>query len=159
MKKILILALASMAALAPLAQRTTRTTRTNLRKAADVSAPATQPVPDTVVAPADHTVDVNGYDKPLRSRRETFFVTNNDTRAVQALAFTIEYLDESGRQLHSASHHVEVDIPAAETRQVSVRSWDTQQSFYYRRSTAPARVEQATPYDVKIAVDTIFFAR
>ena len=58
--------------------------------------------------------------------------------------------------LHSASHNVGADIPAGETRQMSIPSWDKQFSFYYRRSTTSQRAEQATPYDVSIKVDTLF---
>ena len=53
-------------------------------------------------------------------------------------------------------HNVDAPIPAGETRQIGLRSWDTQQAFYYERSAVPARTEQATPYRVSIAVDTVF---
>jgi len=58
--------------------------------------------------------------------------------------------------LHSASHNVGADIPAGETRQMSIPSWDKQFNFYYRRSATSQRAEQATPYDVSIKVDTLF---
>ena len=53
-----------------------RTTRHKLRpataaSAADASADMVQL--DTIVAPEPRMLGVNGYDKPLRSRRETFF--------------------------------------------------------------------------------------
>ena len=111
---------------------------------------------DTVVSPRAHTVDVNGYDKPLRSRRESFFVTNNSDSTVCGLAFTVTYYDTQHRQLHVAKKNMIVDIPPSETRQISYRSWDEQQSFYYVRSTVPSRVSQATPYEVAISVDTLF---
>lgn len=52
-----------------------RTTRNKLRPAAVMTAPAVSEdsvVYDTIAAPEPHTLDINGYDKPLRSRRETF---------------------------------------------------------------------------------------
>ena len=72
---------------------------------------------------------------------------------------TITYFDSKNRQLHKRSAHLPLQIPAGETRQASLKSWDEQQSFYYEQSSVPARVDVATPYSVKIAVDTIFFAR
>lgn len=114
---------------------------------------------DTIVAPPLTLIDINGYDKPLRSRRETFFATNNSKRPIASIAFTINYYDTRQRQLHAASHRQDIEIPANQTRQISLRSWDAQQSFYYVRSTLPQRVQQATPYEVTITVDTIFINR
>lgn len=155
MKKLLILAI--LASILPLAAQ--RTTRSKLRPepVADHSETSAAPTVDTVVPTEAHLVDLNGYDKPLRSRRETFFTTNNGEREVCALAYTIKYYDTAGRMLHSASHHSATSIPPTETRQLSIRSWDAQNAFYYRLSTAPERVAQATPYDVRITVDTIFY--
>lgn len=138
-----------------------RTTRAGLRPtpgAAEAQAPETANV-DTLVAPGRNIVDVSGYDKPLRSRRETFFVTNNSGKAVEEISFTIKYYDTRQRMLHSASHKVKVAIPDTETRQVSVRSWDSQFNFYYSRSAVPQRAQQATPYDVAISLDTLFTSR
>ena len=114
---------------------------------------------DTVVSPKAHTIDINGYDKPLRSRRETFFATNNSKRTTEAIAVTITYFDKSHRQLHERKASLPLVIPAGETRRASLKSWDSELSFYYIRSSVPSRAEQATPYEVKITVDTIFFAR
>lgn len=134
------------------------TTRRNLQPAPGAtSAPTSAAVSyDTIVGPRAHLLDLNGYDKPLRSRRETFFATNNAQAPVAAIAFTINYFDQQRRMLHSASQRVNVDIPAGETRQVSLKSWDEQQSFYYVHSAVPTRAGQATPYDITITVDTIF---
>lgn len=130
-------------------------TRRNLTPAAaQVSAPVY--ATDTIVAPAPHTVDINGYDKPLRSRRETFFVTNNSASPIAALAVTVTYFDSARRQLHSRKAHLPLNVPAGETRQAAIKSWDAQQTFYYIHSAVPARSTQATPYDVTISVDTLF---
>lgn len=137
------------------AQRTTR----KALKAETPSPVSTQTCVDTLVAPAPHTVDLNGYDKPLRSHNETFFATNNGKSDITGMAFTITYLDSSHREMHKAHHNIRTDIPAGETRQIAVRSWDKQQSFYYVRSTVPTRAQQATPYDVKIQIDTLFVGR
>ena len=136
------------------AKRTTR--RGLVPQQSPQTAAAQVQVTDTIAAPEPHTVDINGYDKPLRSRREVFFATNNSGRDIDALAFTINYFDSKNRQLHKAHHNLNVDIPAGETRQVSVRSWDSQCNFYYIHSAVPQRVEKATAYRVTIAVDTLF---
>ncbi len=153
MKYISLSAIVLATALTAAAQTTTRQ-RLRTAQAAAAAAPLT--AVDTLARPEPHIVDVNGYDKPLRSRRETFFVTNNSRRDLRGIAFTITYYDSARRMLHSASHNVGADIPAGETRQMSIPSWDKQFNFYYRRSTTSQRAEQATPYDVSIKVDTLF---
>lgn len=155
MKKIIFFLIA--AAVLPLAAQ--RTTRRNLHAQEAAEPAAAAAVFDTVVPAEPHLVNVNGYDKPLRSRRETFFATNNGKRHIGAIAFTIKYYDTSNRLLHSVSHNLPAAIPPAETRQLSVRSWDVQNTFYYHRSAVPERAAQATPYDVSITVDTIFYAK
>jgi len=153
MKRLLIL-LCVGSMLCPLPAQ--RTSRRNLSPAQeDVDGPAPV-VCDTIVLPRPHVVDINGYDKPLRSRRESFFVTNNSDSTVCGIAFTINYFDTQRRQLHSDKKNIVVELPAGETRQVSYSSWDKQQSFYYVRSAVPQRAEQATPYEVTIRVDTLF---
>lgn len=121
-----------------------------------VTAPA---YTDTIVAPKPHALDISGYDKPLRSRRETFFASNNTDDTLESLSFTVTYLDRSSRQLHQRAERINITIPAGETRQISFKSWDTQLAFYYINSPVPARAQQATPYEVKISVDTLFFNR
>ncbi len=134
-----------------------RTTRANLRPAGSpANASVESPAPYALVTPGVETLRVTGYDKPLRSRRETFFVTNHAESEAVKLALTIEYLDAAGRQLHKRSAAVDCEIPAGETRNLSLPSWDKQQSFYYVHSTVPTRTEQATPYDVRISVDTLY---
>ncbi len=155
MKKILLSALLlAVAAVATTSAQ--RTTRKGLRAETKPAAAAQSSVADTIISPQPQTVDINGYDKPLRSRRETFFATNNSTDTVSALAFTISYFDTKNRMLHSAEHNIPVEIPPRETRQVSMPSWDSQFAFYFTRSAKPQRVEQATPYDITITVDTLF---
>lgn len=158
MKAITILSLIAGLTLTLVAQNTTRS---DLRPRAAAPAEQTASMPandiDTLAAPPAHTVDINGYDKPLRSRRETFFVTNNGSASIQSISFTLSYFDRQGRQLHRRSVNLPIEIPAGETRQASLRSWDQQLSLYYIHSSVLARVDQATPFDVKISADTIFY--
>lgn len=158
-KTSLFLMLAIAVCVSVLAQQTTRKGLKALPKAeTEKSTTTVAEALDTIVSPDANAFDINGYDKPLRSRRETFFATNNSGKRLDAMAFTIRYYDNKRRMLHSASHRVSVDIPSGETRQVSLRSWDPQFNFYYIRSAVPQRATQATPYDVTITVDTLFVA-
>lgn len=101
-------------------------------------------------------VVISGYDKPLRSSRETMFVTNNDTLStIVRLVLTLDYTDDFGQQLHRRSQSVTAQIPPCQTRIISIPAWDTQQTFYYRGSNPPKRA-RAYRYDVKISTDTIF---
>lgn len=94
---------------------------------------------------------VTGFDKRAESRTESFFITNTTDRMLVGIDFTLTYLTLQGRQLHS--RHVEIDcsIPAGETRKFDIRSFDTQRSFYYRKSQAPAR-RRATPFDIQVQI-------
>lgn len=155
--RTILLSLAALAAVAMCAQKTTRRNLKPIEPAA-VTAEVSSAT-DTVASPAAHTVDLNGFDKPLRSKRETFFVTNNSARRVKAISVSLKYFDTDRNMLHARNEHIPIDIPAGETRQASLPSWDKQQSFYFRHSAVPARATVATPFDVTAEVDTIFFCK
>lgn len=160
MKYISLSAIALILAGAITASAQTTTRRGLAAAGAAAATPTDAPATvDTVASPAPHLADINGYDKPLRSRRETFFVTNNSRNTLKGIVVTITYYDSSRRMLHQATHHLDTDIPADQTRQMSIPSWDKQFNFYYRRSTTSQRAQQATPYDVSIRVDSLFTAR
>ena len=155
MKKLLFAALAAVTiCLACAAQNTTRKGLKPQASQTEKAAPEAEL--EAIAEPEAHIIDINGYDKPLRSRRETFFATNNGKQDVGAIAFTIRYYDNKQRMLHSASHNIKAEIPAGETRQLSVPSWDKQLNFYYSRSAAPKSTTPATPYDVTITIDTLY---
>lgn len=94
------------------------------------------------------SIEFAGFDKPLRSGYETVFVTNRSPIDVKGLVIECDYTDLSGRQLHNGTHTVACDIPAGQTRQIKFRTWDSQQAFYYRRSSKPRRAD-GTPFDVR----------
>lgn len=119
-----------------------------------------QSASDTVrtdtITPGPADVTLSGYDKPQRTTRETFFMTNGTSHHILRAVISISYFDTDSLLLHSRSVTVSTDIPAGETRSVSIPSWDRQQSFRYvgsRRSRTPA-----IPYFVRQSVDTIFTA-
>lgn len=157
MKKIILIITVVLTATAALSQRTTRHgLKVDPDAVGAVLEHASKARYDTIAPPEASMIEVNGYDKPLRSRRETFFVTNNSKRHIGAIAYTITYYDTQHRMLHRAAHNVDIDIPAGQTRQANMRSWDTQHSFYYVHSAVPDRTKKATPYEVTISVDTLF---
>lgn len=108
---------------------------------------------DTIVAPAAALVRLSGYDKPLRSSAETMFVTNRLDKEILQLSIKIVYTDMSGRQLHERDIEIRTGIPPGATRQVRIKSWDTQKSFYYYRGQKP-KVNSVSPYDVKCTVNS-----
>lgn len=103
---------------------------------------------DTVVATAGQ-ITVSGYDKPLRSYGESFFVTNATRQRLSAVILDIQYLDLQERQLHNRRATVAADIPAGETRRVDISSWDKRQTFYYHLGPKP-RTRGVTPFAVRI---------
>lgn len=111
---------------------------------------------DTITGAMTDSVLLSGYDKPLRSRKETFFATNNTSDTIETLALTLTYLDSQRRQLHRSHVHVNATIPPGQTRNLAIPTWDSQQSFYYILSEVPARATQAATFDVIISVDTLF---
>lgn len=130
-----------------------RTTRSGVNRRTPPAAEAAAPT-DTFIIPDSCDVRVYGYDKPLRSRRESMFLTNLTDRDIKSVTVTTQYLDLKNRKLHQSTRRVDADIPARETRRIEFPSWDTQQSFYYigsKRSRAAG-----IPYDVRVSVDTIF---
>ncbi len=101
----------------------------------------------------DNLLYICGYEKALRSSRETIFIHNPTDSVIDHISLTIQYLDTSGRMIHKRSLSHDVDIPPKETRRYDIPSWDTQKSYYYIQGDRPRKT--ATPYDVSIATDTI----
>ncbi len=123
-----------------------KSTRQRLKVKPVVESLRAQPVNADTILPDTTKVVVAGYDKPLMSRKESFFVTNGYDSAITLIVIEFNYADMSNRQLHTSTHKVNCYIPAGETRQIYVSSWDKQLSFYYYQSHKPRR--QSTPYKV-----------
>lgn len=145
------IAIAMLALLAAGAAATVRerTTRRGLRDAAPPAACAEAQEADTLQLP--DSIVVAGYDKPLRARREAFFITNNRCDSLLGADVRIDYSDTRGRPLHNRTEHIDCLLAPGETRHFTLPTWDTQGSFYYIRSTPPKRVA-ATPYSVRFTV-------
>lgn len=125
-----------------------RTTRKNLKLKEEYSATIKG---DTIKNTDTDILKISGYDKPLSSHYETFFVTNKGEQAIVGINITFNYFDNKNRQLHSETRNVNCMIPPGETRQLSLSSWDKQNAFYYYRSPQPHR--QATPYSVTHSIN------
>jgi len=158
MRRLLSLVMILLA-LALAAQHTTRSGPRRPR--VPVASRIAAPVADTIPLPSDSAVILAGYDKTLSSRRESLFITNAiDSATLVWLLVTVDYLDTSGRQLHSRQAHIRCDIPPGETRRLDIPSWDRQCVYYYRLSEPRRRVQAAaSPYDVRIAVDSVALRR
>lgn len=155
----LIVVTASFAVGAPLnaagGEKRQNTTRHGLKAIPRNAASATNARLDTIAGEGD-AVEFYGYEKTLRSMRETVFVTNRSARTIAALRFTIRYYDAQGRLLHSRIVNTSAEIPPGETRRVDFPSWDKQCTFYYSGSPRPRT--SAIPYSIKITGDTILVA-
>lgn len=88
-----------------------------------------------------------GYDKEVNSRRESFHVVNPSEFTLSGFKVKIDYLDMQGRMLHSRTILEECFIPPGESRRMDIKSWDTQNTYYYYLGNEPKRV--ATPFQVK----------
>lgn len=134
-----------------------RTWRGSLRQQPQPPQPADSTATMTAPMVAADSADIrcSGFEKTLRSNIESFFVTNNTDSALSRLHLTIEYLDTSDRQLHRRSEPVVADIPAGQTRRIEIRSFDRQATFYYYLSAVPRTRATATPFKVRLHVDSI----
>ena len=140
-----------VASAAPRRQRTTRHGRLRTETVATHRAEAVAPA-DTILPPqTDGMVLLRGYDKPLRGSRETFHITSQTTRRIEAIGLEITYLDTSGRMLHIREAEVRLDLAPGRTLKATLPTWDTNRSYYYVRGPKP-RVSGVTPYDVSCRV-------
>lgn len=111
-------------------------------------------------ADAENILFVSGYEKPLKSAKETIFVSNRDSICIaRGAVLEIEYLDMHNRSLHKRSVEVSVAIPPGETRFLSFGSWDINKVFYYYVNKPVRTRSQATPYTVRIRVDSLFLEK
>ena len=98
-------------------------------------------------------ISFSGFDKPQSSNNETFFITNNTDRTMTGVTLYIDYRDSQDRQLHKQFLRLSCEIPAGETRQATIKSWDTQHSFYYEKSAPSKRV--GSPF--RVIIDPVAF--
>lgn len=126
-----------------------RTTRQQLKLNV---APIASERTDTIAEPS---VSLSGYEKTLRSSKESILVTNACADTIDAISLTIDYLDMQGRQIHRRTLELSSPDPIApgQTRQLEFRSWDSQRVWHYRLSQPTNPTGQATPYDIKATIN------
>lgn len=95
-------------------------------------------------------LSLRGYDKPLRSLRESIFVTNRFDSPISGFAIDVEYTDGRGEMLHRRMISVKCDVPPGETRQLYVPAWDRHYTYYYKSTRIRKHAPDAVPYDVTI---------
>lgn len=95
-------------------------------------------------------ISFSGFDKPFSSHRESFLITNNSSQYIASMRLRIIYRDLTGRMLHSRDEKIDLVIPPSETRQATIKSFDSQSTLYYRHSKPPKSGGQ--PFDVAIEI-------
>ncbi len=139
------------------AQRTTRRPLRAPKAVVAVTDSAARPMLDTIFSPGA-LVAVSGYEKPLRSLRETMHVTNLDTlRPLKSISVNIVYLDVDSSQVHHRRLQLDCDIPPGETKMLSFRSWDVQNRFYYKGGPKPRSA--AYPFSIRLSVLSASYPR
>lgn len=107
--------------------------------------------------PADtFMIAVGKYDKPLRSRFESVFLTNLTDSAVTALSLNLTYISMQGDTIHQALRTFDYPIPPHSTRRLTFSSWDKQLTLYYYLTDKPSRL-RGTPYKVSVIPVEISF--
>lgn len=89
-------------------------------------------------------ISIKGFDKRANENKETFFVTNNSTFDISRLQIKLRYTDINDNMLHERTEIINCEIPSNSTRQVEIKSFDSQRSFYYYLSPKPK--QQRTPF-------------
>lgn len=148
---VLILTLCSLWASAD------KTTRRGLKVAAPAKTEASSSAAADTVIPSPGMVELSGYDKPLRSNKESIYITNATRRILLEALVEISYFDNSGRLLHKRDVRIKTNVPAGETRQATFSSWDKQRTMFYHRSGKP-RTADGTPYRIKAVAKSAVYA-
>lgn len=132
-----------------------KTTRNGIKPSTEAAKLSTTTKSDVVTLDYVHpdSIEIRGFDKPLYSIKETFLVTNHYSRRLTSMTITIDYVDIADRTFNSRTLTVACNIPPHSTRQLAIRSFDVQKSYYYIRSRRPRA--QSTPFDIHITVDAV----
>lgn len=81
----------------------------------------------------------SGFDKVLKSNKESFYIKNNTDRTITSIVLYIDYRMPDDRQLTKRFLRLTCRIPAGERRKADIPTFDVQHSYYYKDSTAPKR--------------------
>ena len=145
---IILFAIVALAVVSGFAD--TRTTRGKLKAAKAETELQYDETASAEALPPD-SITVEGYDKALRSMKESARVTNRYSSPLDFIVLNIVYRTVGeGKMLHARSVRVDCDIPPGETRQLEWRAWDRQQRYYYHDTRVVPRSAKAVPYAVEI---------
>ena len=110
---------------------------------------------------APDSLSIASYDKPLRSLRETFFVTNRyATLTLTSVTLRLTYRRHAdSSMLHSRTVVIPATVPPGETRQLYTGSWDRQYNYFYHATRIRPRSAKAVAYDVDIQMLGAMFQR
>lgn len=109
-----------------------RTTRRNLKLPAAVAADTFNVAPQWL-----DSLVVSGYQKRLSSNTETLHITNRTPMTIGKVKLRLVYSDYEGNMLHSRDVTAAIDLPPGHTRAATLRSWDTQNRYYYLHGPRP----------------------
>ncbi len=126
-----------------------RTTRSGLR------APETEVSMRGGMAVQPGMLTVSGYDKPLRSRYETLFVTNHTDSMVTSVRMRLQYISMRGDTIHEVVRTITHPLPPKATRRLTISSWDKQLTMYYHLTDKPSRLK-GTPYRINIVPEEMW---
>lgn len=142
MRATLLTVILALMALSATGQRLTRP------KAKVKTVEAVQSAPAIDTLPAEN-VRITGYDKPLRSRRESMIVTNCGKEPFDSVRLTMTYTDDRGTLLNTRTITVAAHLHPGQAKSVSIRSWDVNNSYYYFL-TPPTRAA-GTPFRLSVS--------
>jgi len=137
------------------ADNRTRTTRRHLKPIIAEEITDTLRQAEPIAAGNPDSLAINGYDKPLRSMRETFFITNHHNMPLHTVILHITYYTMGGEMLHSRDITINALIPPGETRQISTPAWDRQKAYYYIGTRVTPRSAKALPYYPEIDIMSV----
>lgn len=91
-------------------------------------------------------ISIARYNKTIKDKDETFYVTNNTDFRLSRLILQFSYYTLKDEMLTEKEYVLECDIPSKATRQLAVKSFDVHHNHYYHKSRRPKR--DAIPYKV-----------
>lgn len=109
--------------------------------------------PEGLIIPAeqlksDEKPIFSGFDKRLNNSKESFFIINPSRSDIEGVVICLTYHTPDSRMLHRRYAIINAHIPAGETRNIVLTSWDTQRSFYYLKSEKDPK--RGNPFDISL---------
>jgi len=138
----MLLALLLGTAMTATTRARTRTTRNNLRA---TTLPLERIDADTTLADSlpsgvdPAAITLKNFSKRAGDTKESFLVTNNSAHRMSAVRLRLRYTRLNGEIIHERDVTVPVSLKPGETRNVEIRSFDTQRNYYYYAGPKPRK--------------------